>query len=367
MKNASLIAAAQRYYDGKDPRITDEDYDTLLAMEVKANPAFNIFDKIECTHKRIPHPIWIAQYQPPRSRTKFKDIHELDGHHERGEVILPKYDGCSVSAYYHPKTRHLYRIITRSDEKTGMDKTEYFKDKVPTVVAAGILRIDYEAIVTIEDFGPLARFKANGLVTSKHKKAEANDKILFMPFFIATAGGHLSLTARFKAAELSHNLILLRPDRLMRHRKGEIKIDGKTYPMDGFVYYNENRPEIFRLKKYHRQAEGETTVKNIEWNESPKKQFIPKVILEPVVVDGITIKRVATGGYRRLYELKCGIGARIGIVRAGSTIPKINRVLKTSENYGDMTCPHCKAELIEINKQIKCSWIGCSNRQPLEE
>lgn len=369
--NTKLLAAAQKYYIGKDPQMIDEEYDRLLAVAVANNPSFNIFYHIETGHKRIPHPTWIATYSKPISRTKFKNIDDAAAIRIFGddEIVMPKYDGCSVSAYYHPTTGKLYRIITRSNEVTGMDKTEYFRGKVPAQVPIGVRRIDYEAIVSIDEFGSSARFKANGLVTSKKKKREANEKLHFAPFFVAHRPGinapkHHSLPSLFIVAGIDDRFVSLNVNKLRRYKDSTIRLHWKTYPIDGFVFYKCSDPTSFYLRKYHRQSETIAKVVNIEWNLSPKFNFIPKIILEDgVMVDGTHIKRVASGGHRNLRRLRCGIGATVGVVRAGSTIPKISRVLTTSENYGQMICSECKAELTLHKTDMKCSWLDCKTRR----
>jgi NAD-dependent DNA ligase len=71
-----------------------------------------------------------------------------------------------------------------------------------------------------------------------------------------------------------------------------------------------------------------TTVRSVEWNISHQRFMIPRVLFDPVELQGATIS-AATGLHGRwIFSNNVGPGAEIEIRRAGDTIPQIMAVIK---------------------------------------
>jgi NAD-dependent DNA ligase len=73
-------------------------------------------------------------------------------------------------------------------------------------------------------------------------------------------------------------------------------------------------------------------VKNIEWNVSANGLIIPTIILEPIVINNICIKRVSGHNAKYIKTHILGKGSKVNIIRSGDTIPYIENVLSNSDN-----------------------------------
>lgn len=95
---------------------------------------------------------------------------------------------------------------------------------------------------------------------------------------------------------------------------------------------NPKKAFAFKVK-----GEGEeTTVRSIEWNVSKYGYIIPTVLIEPVVIDGVTNSR-ATGVHAQFIYLNgIGPGAVVRIIRGGEVIPKIEEVIQPAPDGPDM-------------------------------
>lgn len=83
-------------------------------------------------------------------------------------------------------------------------------------------------------------------------------------------------------------------------------------------------------------AGEETTVRSVEWNISKYGYLMPTVLIEPVVIDGVTNSR-ATGFHAQfIYTNEIGPGAVIRIIRSGDVIPKIEEVVHGAPDGADM-------------------------------
>ena len=123
--------------------------------------------------------------------------------------------------------------------------------------------------------------------------------------------------------------------RLFRER-----IQDSRYEIDGLVLANDNsmeeeeKGEVSNPK--HKKAfkmllnEHKTRVIRVEWSPSINGLLKPVVIVEPVKVDGATIRKVT--GHNARYVAQGGIaeGAVIMITRSGAVIPKVTRVINKS-------------------------------------
>ena len=111
------------------------------------------------------------------------------------------------------------------------------------------------------------------------------------------------------------------------------------YPTDGLVVYLTYVEEFRHIGKYplHSIAikfppvEAITTVKKIEWNLKKSGEWIPKAILEPVDLDGSTVRRTLVFNYGFVVDNKVYPGARVVIAKNGDIIPYIQRVVEPGD------------------------------------
>ena len=131
-----------------------------------------------------------------------------------------------------------------------------------------------------------------------------------------------------RVSELPHDYEIFKGER-----------NGFEYPTDGLVVYLTDVKEFRHIGKYplHSVAikfppvEVITTVKEIQWNLKKSGEWIPKAILEPVDLDGSTVRRTLVFNYGFIVDNKVYPGARVVIAKNGDIIPYIQRVVEPGD------------------------------------
>jgi DNA ligase (NAD+) len=88
-------------------------------------------------------------------------------------------------------------------------------------------------------------------------------------------------------------------------------------------------------------------------------------VIEPVAVDGTTIRRASLHNATWISQQGLGIGSRVAVVRAGDVIPRITAVV--GEQPGDLvpwqppaTCPQCDQPWERGGQHWRCTTPACS-------
>tara|TARA_Y100000591_G_C21747987_1_gene653088 strand:- start:154 stop:1182 length:1029 start_codon:yes stop_codon:yes gene_type:complete len=79
-------------------------------------------------------------------------------------------------------------------------------------------------------------------------------------------------------------------------------------------------------------AKAEVLVLKVVWNLTKDDYLQPVVYFEPVEIDGVTIEKATGFNGKFIKDNKIGPGSIILIIRSGDVIPKIEEILKESEN-----------------------------------
>jgi NAD-dependent DNA ligase len=107
---------------------------------------------------------------------------------------------------------------------------------------------------------------------------------------------------------------------------GIIITDNNVYPVN-----KSGNPEFsFAFKDLPEKNTAECKVIEIEWNVSKDGYIKPTVLIEPVQLSGVTIKRATGFNAKFIKDNKIGVGSIIQIVRAGDVIPHIEKVIKST-------------------------------------
>ena len=119
-----------------------------------------------------------------------------------------------------------------------------------------------------------------------------------------------------------------------RREKSDYMIDGIiiTSCMNDDRNLDGNPEYAFAFKDVMEDQIATTTIMSIEWNISKGGLFKPTLILKPVSIGGVEIKR-ATGNNARFIVDNClGKGATIELIRSGDVIPKVMKVLSKAKS-----------------------------------
>jgi NAD-dependent DNA ligase len=155
----------------------------------------------------------------------------------------------------------------------------------------------------------------------------------------------------------------------------------KVYPCDGIVAVKQEGGEIARVAiKLHTddQLSKKTIVKRIEIDMSMRNLAKPRVIIEPVEIDGVVISSITANNMREIDKFRLGPGSIVHVVRAGDVIPHILKSEEfaptPSKQYKQLvTCPDCGHSLhwsmTASGKQgadLACSYVPCKESKRTE-
>lgn len=352
--------ASQRYYsDGTSP-LTDAEFDALLDEERRENPnspLLAVGHGFELVGDKIKHRYGIVG--------SLEKCHNWDEYPKKLKSIKVcsslKLDGLSCAMYY--KNGEMYLALTRGEGGiAGLDITDKIRKIAPqyfniedTSFTGAVRGEILMSLANFEEYAKThgeaknARNTAAGLINMK----EVSEDLKYLTVVVYTVIGiesaesypfplypfsdYISMHAwlvnnftdvvKMTMAEYSQESAFMMNMELLRANWYD------TYPADGIVITSNNiifeqtptgTSISYDAVAFKFKAESaEVTVTGIEWNLGKSKKLVPTILIEPVVLSGVAVSRVA--GYNALYILnnKISIGKKVRITRANEVIPKI--------------------------------------------
>jgi NAD-dependent DNA ligase len=113
--------------------------------------------------------------------------------------------------------------------------------------------------------------------------------------------------------------------------------EASKYVIDGIIITNDDinpinidgNPEYaWAFKDVLEDQKALSTIVDVEWNITKDGYIVPTIIIEPVDVGGVTIKRITGNNAKNMVDNMLGIGAKVEIIRSNDVIPKIEKVIK---------------------------------------
>lgn len=357
--------AADKYYNTNKSIITDAVYDLLIdTLKMKA-PKSDVLKNIGAVIKsknKVPLDYWLG------SMDKIKPIHQSQfdswlKKYKSPYYLSDKLDGISALLVY-KKTGEI-KLFTRGTATEGQDITVLIKylnlptfdsvlayvtkKKIDSDKEDNLIALRGELIINKKLFEKNwhatmknARNAVAGLVNSKKINANlAKDTHLVLyevvdPFLKMEDQYKIINDLEFKIVKykkvdtLSFELL---SKYLRDHRENnDYVIDGIIVSASGLYERNTSgNPEYaFAFKDVLDDQTAKSTIIEIEWNASKNGYLVPTIIIEPVSVGGVEIKRISAHNARYVVDNKLGIGAKIEIIRSGDVIPKIHNVIKAA-------------------------------------
>lgn len=367
--------AIESYYSGT-PIISDEAFDALESQllqtgQLSKKLRFEKSNTIEVQHLIDGHIASLPSLPAIHTKSIFDEA--LYNHiaqnitHTQNLLIMLKYDGMSCEATY-DSNGWLKQVVTKGDGSTGYDCTEKWLKcgKIPAYLLNPLKRdiqIRFEAVVKKSQFYKLAelgykneRNAASGIVKRQDSQfIEHVDPIAYIVTFVndnddleMCAGAHGMLkhigwpenyiagcweTSTFE--EWNHECELLTNGR-----------DELPYRIDGLVIY----PHIDNGHGHHSfkyQTNGAeyinmvalkldalsaiTKVTRIDWRQRIDGELFPRVELEPVELDGTTVKAASGFNYGFLNDNDIWPGALVRIEKGGDIIPDIQECIQPGD------------------------------------
>lgn len=361
LKN-SVIEAFVQHEMGLPLKWSDKVYDEQLARIKAEDPEFNIYDFQPNFDNAdyVPHRKGITEIEK-------EYIHEIEDHwnHEEGVHKLPKWDGSGLVLYY---TRgEFVRAVSMRDKEAGVDQTEKFRSFVPERISSDISFIRCEELVD-RRLDDNARGKANGLMTSQYLQEEIDEKCTLMAFAAHNLSGK-KIPYEEWAYEIGRKEIIrengipkfyVSPcvEELTLLDRGFAGLKDKfvdfQFAVDGIVWY-----EYDSAYKYDYLTSALTKVKELVWSETEREMLFATVSVEPVELEGTTVRNPSSNGTPNLIRMGIAPGCTVEVVRSGVTIPKIINVIDPKP-FEYPKCPHCGYQMTEDD--IYSAGLKCGNR-----
>jgi len=376
-----ITYASDKYYNSPNPIITDALYDILIDfLKIKDNKSKvlkNVGAKLKSKDKvkldywlgsmdKIKPPsnqleIWSKKYKPPYNLSdKLDGVSALLTYKHNGQIGMytrgTATEGMDIS--------HLIKYLNLPDYNTVLN----FCKKNTIKGITNLIAFRGELIINEKTFGANwsdtlknGRNSVAGLVNSKNinpNLAKDTNLVIYEvvePFYPIEKQFNIIEEIGFNTVvnkTINENLTYEMLSKYLKERrsKSEYQIDGIIVTSCGKHERNiDGNPDYaFAFKDILEDQKAKTSVVSIEWNISKDGFIKPTILLEPVIIGGVEIKRVTGNNAKFIVDNKLGPGAQVEIIRSGDVIPKIEKVIKVAK----VTLPNMKYHWNETKVDI---------------
>ena len=301
-----LDYASDRYYSGS-PVISDEEFDELAAKYNYTRVGSRVIDGI--SHQI---PMWsLKKVYLEKDTLPFFSNNTVD---------TPKLDGAAISLLY--VKGKLVIALTRGNGKKGNDITDKIRLKVPNFID------DYSTLEFIQVTGeivapksiPRARNYAAGALNLKSVEEFSSRDLCFIAYGLEPYSFDTYLDNMRSLHNYGFNTV--------------VDCDWEQYPQDGRVIrlnsneeflaagYTSSHPKgAYAIKK--EQKGLVTTLLDVVWQVGRTGVVSPVAILDPIEIDGATIRKATLHNIKYIRDLGLFIGAKVEVIRAGHIIPRV--------------------------------------------
>jgi len=366
----TLKSYNEAYRSGK-PLISDHEYDSLVQKLRELDPAHPFLyivepEKFEA-RQEVRHPVPMLSTEKAYTKEALAKF-AARVKKEAGEIgitdilfkVTPKLDGLAA--------RDDGNIFaTRGNGEVGYEISNAFKKGVIPVGGRGLGLGEVVIIKSYFDEHLSGEFEhprnmVVGIVTSDTlnvfaERALQDEVVYFVPYAALPVWNG-------KADELVKNIDNISSDLTAR----------TDYPIDGVVaeVTDEEVKKYMGSTAHHYRwqiaykTKGETAitiVEGIKWQVGRTGNVTPVLEICPVSLSGATIRRVTAHNAGLIVKKKIGINAEVEVIRSGEVIPKLEKVIKESEQIViPDKCPSCGSALEWNNDFLKCNNDSCRAR-----
>ena len=347
-----IVYVADKYYNTSISIINDATYDLLIDFLRLRDPKSKILKNIGAPIKSK-NKVKLDYHLGSMDKIKPADCRKFDSWIKKYKGpynLSDKLDGVSALLVY--KKNESIKLFTRGTATEGHDITvliKYFnlpsfeeikeyvsKKKIVSDDKNNLMAFRGEIIINQKIFEKNwsktlknARNSVSGLVNSKNINSDlAKDTNLVLyevvdPFLKIDEQFKMLNELGFKVvknktvATLSFEIL----SKYLRDRRSN-----SEYLIDGIIITDSQKhdrntdgnPEYaFAFKDILEDQITQSTIIKIEWNISKNGYLNPTVIIEPVCIGGVEIKRVSAHNAKYVVDNKLGVGAIIEIIRSG--------------------------------------------------
>lgn len=351
------------YGNKPESPLSDENYDILRNYILKKYPTnkFALNQHTECTISdknkiKLPYELWSMNKLKPNT----KEITNWKSKFNGPYVISCKLDGISALYVYNndDKEKAKAKFYTRGNGTYGQDITSLipyiiWKNKQPLQFENNFA-IRGEIIIKKQIFNQkYSKNFANSrnFVAGIVNKKTINPSILVDIDFVCyeVILPELIPSEQMKYIEdnwiskpVEYDIIDLK-DELTNEFLSEKLQDWREdydYLIDGIIVTNDkiyprsskNPDHSFAFKQLLANEFAESFVTDVIWSPSKDGYLKPVVIIEPVELDGVVIKRITGNNAKYIEDNKIGLGTKIKLIRSGNVIPKIEEILEPASD-----------------------------------
>ena len=352
---SNFIKLCIEKYEEAVPIISDTVYDIIYDVLKKRDPSNSILTKvgfIGSTDNKVDIPYYMGSMDKIKTKDEIMNwVKKFKGPY----IVSGKLDGASALLEQKNGKQILY---SRGDGHRGKDISHLIPFlNIPSITLDFCVR--GELIVSKSSFKDKTEFTTprsmvNGMVNKKNI-TEGND-IDFVLFEFVYYDKHknilpekqfqLSTTFGFKTTinkkitnsqlvnmgqsnAIDSSFIL---GLLLEYRQNyDYDIDGLIITNNKqYSTINDGNPEYSIAFKSNGVGKI-TKVKNIEWNVSKHRYLIPRIQINPIVIDGTVINYTTGFNAKFIKDNSIGIGSEIRVVRSGEVIPYIIEIISKSK------------------------------------
>lgn len=342
-----LLKYDHHYHTLGKPLVSDQEYDQIkekLKEIDSKNPYFKRVGADDDNAIELPYYMGSLDKIKETPEVLSKWTKKFSGNY----LISDKLDG--VSALLHVKNNTI-KMYTRGNGTKGRDITHIIKDikGIPNLSNNLNIAIRGELIIPKkewkESYGSNARNVVAGLVNAKIVKKDILKHVHFVAYdMVYPRQNIIESFEKIKQLKLetvfhtiSTTLSVTYLSDLLKSRKTD-----SPYEIDGIVVIDNSKTHIlktgenpkygFAFKSMSSLEYVEVIVKEVEWNVSKDGFLKPRVLFDPVRLDGVSISAATGFNAAFIHNNNIGKGAKITIVRSGGVIPKIEHVIKQAQN-----------------------------------
>ena len=368
---AEQLEKYNKAYRSGEPLVSDLEYDRLVEKLRSLDPGHPFLDAVEPEafegRREIRHPV------PMLSIEKAYDSDQLERFLKRVKKEAAQIDVEEIQYRVTVKLDGLAgrddgsTFATRGNGEVGYEISSAFKKGVVPVGGRGLGLGEIVIVKSYFDEHLADKFEhprnmVVGIISSdtlneNAKEALKDGVVRFVPY--ATLSGWTG----------SGEALLEHRDKVVADLLADI-----DYPVDGVVAEVTDaavRNHMGATAHHYRwqiaiKSRGETAntwVDDITWQVGRTGNVTPVLMVRPVFLSGATIRRVTAHHAGLIRDKKIGKGAEIEIIRSGEVIPKLEKVIKTSEQLAlPERCPSCDTELRWQNDFLKCDNTHCPDQ-----
>ena len=376
-----LRIAVNQFYLNKyldQPLISDKEYDELIKVYESNGSSVKDLVEWDSELKFENEPIEGLNKIAVEDNDlqKAVDDHFTAEHIEDEGHINLKYDGASIKAYY--ENGKLRMILGTPDEKYGIIRTKAFWNLFPHELEdKSIKALQGEVLVDCGTYGQLARNKANGLTNSKLIDKEVEQEAFIRIYNITYHGQlHYDYNRLYESLSKLPKITMSR-NRLFKNDRYEYRndivfsaarklsleeipkdtmtmFDDGNFQTDGVVVYSSKRIQGF---KFYYTESAITTVRAVNYDIKHNGSYAATINFDTIIINDKNISNASSGGIRNMMNMRFGVGAKIKVILANLTIPKIIEVIEPSDDYRFPQC-ECGYQLTEediFGSVLKCT------------